>query len=75
MYVAICSDTNASQSCTSNGDGSQTCTISCSAMEWGQAPGLLPPLSVADGTVISLAIGGVWAIAFGARMLRRFVAK
>lgn len=46
----------------------------CSNPVWLQAaPGMLPPLSVQDGILISTAIVSVWAVGFGFKMLRKFL--
>lgn len=45
----------------------------CSHQVWIDSPTVLPPLSVSDGLVLSSAILGLWAIAFGLRFIRRFI--
>lgn len=55
-------------------DDFDTQTGVCSHPVWvDAAPGLLPPLSVADGLLISSAIVGVWAVGFGFKIVRKFI--
>ena len=48
-------------------------TQTCMAPQWIAQPGLLPPLSVAQGSAISTAMISVIAIAWGLKALRRFI--
>ncbi len=41
----------------------------CTQVAYVQAPMLIPPLSVSDGTAIGLAIWGLWACAYAWKVL------
>ncbi|WP_199099481.1 hypothetical protein [Dyella sp. ASV21] len=48
-----------------------TATLTCSHLEWVNYAGGLPPLSAADGAVISGAIAAVWAVGYLVRISRK----
>lgn len=50
-------------------------TATCAAPTWEpiQQPSFLPDLTVAEGLQIAAAIGSIWALGFGAKMVRRFL--
>ena len=48
-------------------------TQTCMAPQWIAQPGLLPPLSVADGLLISGAMITVISTAWGLKALRRYI--
>lgn len=48
-------------------------TGTCHAPVWISQPGLLPPLSVADGFLISGGMITVIGVAWGLKALRRFI--
>lgn len=44
----------------------------CTASAWmPYTPGGIPPLSLDDAQTLGLAIAGLWAVAFGIRMMKK----
>jgi len=37
--------------------------------EWSEYTGIFPPLTVEEGVTLGLAVGGVWATAWGLRQI------
>lgn len=48
-------------------------TQSCDAQAWLHVPTVIPPLSAEQGALIGGAIVSVWAIAYGLRLVARFI--
>lgn len=55
--------------CTQWDDVSQT----CGAQTWLDSPTAIPPLSVEDAQMIAVEILVLWGVAFGLRLLARFI--
>lgn len=68
VYVLTCDEANVvPASSTSAG----VVAASCTSPYYAPQEGVLPPLSIADGVTISMAVLAVWAVGFGIKSMRR----
>lgn len=59
--------------CAASDYDAQTATCAAPTWEPNTPPSFLPDLTVAQGLEIAALIGAIWAVGFGAKMVRRFV--